>query len=162
MESNNSVFKDKVLQESENENLNKEIVGDQITDFLLDNGELLKDDKVSKKKKPNTVKKDKIKDYDARKVPQFKIQNDNLKENSDVESKYKICINCNTRHSEEQCPINYPVLNILDSVSTELWIDKYKPIHDNQNFKNIKCENDEDLDRNRFIYARLAKLIRKI
>ncbi|KAF7268957.1 hypothetical protein GWI33_017986 [Rhynchophorus ferrugineus] len=155
-ESNNTVFKDKILQESENENLNKGIVDDHMTDFLLDNGGVLKDEKISKKKKPSTVKKEKVKDYDARKVPQFKIQNDNLKENSDIESKYKICVNCNTRHSEDQCPINYPVLNISDSVSIDLWKDKYKPIHDNQNFKNIKCENEEDLDRNRFIYARVS------
>ncbi|XP_030749206.1 uncharacterized protein LOC115877185 isoform X2 [Sitophilus oryzae] len=148
-------YEETVLQESENENLNKEVVNNiENASLLLEN--IVKEEKQNKRKKTNTLKKEKPKDYDARKVPQLHIQHDDSKDNSNSENKFKLCSNCNTKHSDDHCPIYYPILNISDSVSKELWRDKYKPIHDNQNYKNIKCETEEDLDRNRFIYSRVS------
>lgn len=98
--------------------------------------------------KNDNKKCDKVKkkiDHDIRKAPELKVQNDEVNNtddfhpnNADIDEqrvaiKIKVCFSCDTRHVQELCPLQNALCIVLDSMSTDKWIDEYKPLYDEKN-----------------------------
>ncbi|XP_060519982.1 uncharacterized protein LOC132698117 [Cylas formicarius] len=120
------------------------------------------EDKPKKKKLTCHTKKDKSKDVDIRRAPQLENQVDNSKENNEKSPenlaaiRIKHCQNCSTRHIEDHCPINYPHFIVNDNITVDSWNEKYKNIHELESSKSIKAEKDEEVDKNKFAFARVS------
>ncbi|KAK4876889.1 hypothetical protein RN001_009395 [Aquatica leii] len=108
-----------------------------------------KEERSANKSKLLDKQKKKINNYDIRKAPELNEQveekSDNLcnqNDDSDVGNqrvaiKIKLCCTCGTRHIQDQCPLQNPHFIVKDTLDYEEWIDKYKPLPNEQ----INCKD---------------------